>query len=202
MHEKQLYNNQISLAQQAFRAAGIDASTTVGDAIAYFTSKNGFKPPKGRVNFHEAMHLASNLLNGRLTSEWKVAFHEAVFCRGQFHLQNPNDTEDYEQAEPILDFETSFILADSRIALINTKYRDVDINNREEAAEEYQKALELNDFFCQLSGGRALYQLTTQELLEIPLVLLGVEPAKDFLVDGIIPLTADKKGAVIQQLKL
>lgn len=201
-------------AEAALEDAGIDTDFTMGDAIEMFIETHGlydFDDPTLRNQFHDAMHIAGLAHNATAHGEAIAGVTEQTLLRepynGDLNEQlersrqsnrpimqqivgsrsfNPAGHEDFERPAPPGDFAAAKKLARQRLEFVKGTSEEFPDKDVEDA---YQRALETDEFFKGVMGGRAVYQLSMQELMDTPIAFFGIQKvgADDELILEDIP---------------
>jgi hypothetical protein len=188
-------------AADAFEDAGIDTEFTMGDAIELFIETHGlydFDDPTLRNQFHDAMHIAGLAHNASAHGEAIAGVTEQTLLRepynGDLNEQlekarqsnrpvmqqivgsrsfNPAGHEDFERPAPAGDYASAKKLAKQRLEFVKStaEFPEKDVE------DAYQRALETDEFFKGVMGGRAVYQLSMQELMDTPIAFFGIQKA-------------------------
>ena len=189
-------------AADAFEDVGIDTDFTMGDAIEMFIETHGlydFDDPTLRNQFHDAMHIAGLAHNATAHGEAIAGVTEQTLLRepynGDLNEQlekarqskrpvmqqivgsrffNPAGHQDFDRPAPPGDFAAAKKLAKQRLEFVKGTSADFPEKDVEDA---YQRALETDKFFKGVMGGRAVYQLSIQELMETPIAFFGIQKA-------------------------
>lgn len=188
----------VERSKQACDDAGINTDVTMGEAIRMFVHGNDLHDVSGERNeFHDAMHIAAQAppnahgeavaaifehtllrepYNGDINKKLAEAARQTTPIRqiitGSRRF-NPSGHEDFEKPAPAGSLEEAKILAQERLD-VTSKSPDQTLTDTE-AYEIYERAVETDEFFKNLMGGRAPYQLHLKELMDTPLSFFGLE---------------------------
>lgn len=162
----------------------VSRNATLRKAISYFHRQEGIDPnlflnnPRGI--FHDAMHVLANQMNASLRGEFEALIHEIVFMRGFWPRRNKENAADFVTPPVgILPYRNTCFnakFATDFIALVQKRPRS-DLKT-ENALPVYESAVRKEARFREKTHGRALYQLTVEEMLDLPLTVfeLGDKP--------------------------
>jgi len=199
----QVNKENIGRSIDACEDANIDASYIIGQAIELFISTHNlydFDDPDLRNEFHDAMHIVSFSYDSSPRSEAFAGVAEIALLREPYN-GNMNDMleqyrnsnlrggymqaavrkfnsaghEDFEKPAPVGSLKDALALGQERLHYTLKRQNSDEAVTEEEMTEVYNYALGVDEFFRDLMGGRAVYQLSSKELLETPLAFLGLE---------------------------
>lgn len=88
---------------------------------------------------------------------------------------NPVGHEDFDEAAPVGSLEAALALGKSRLTFSNDQTGRHEEISDEELTAAHDRAVEIDIFFQSLMGGRAVYQLSMRELLDMPVAFFGFE---------------------------
>lgn len=181
--DKAAYDARVERVSAALGALGVDL-TTCGEAIDHFRTIPGIDPNFGedeRFEFHELMHAKLDCWDGSRESEKAVVIQEIALMRGFVSDHNPHDIPDFGKPVAYPHIEFVCIWTRNRMSLVEEergkKNYTAPMPKPEALQEQYQQAIRDDVFFRRMTGGRALYQLCTDEMRALPLAFLGVYKA-------------------------
>ncbi len=181
----------------------VDTSYTMGQAIAHFIGVhdlNDIKDPELRNDFHDAMHITALAHDSTPRGEALAGVVEQTLLREPYngdinqkldasrnaqarvmHLIvgtrrfNPAGHEDFEKPAPVASLDSALALGQERLDF-TSGLSNADANiTEQEMIDAYHRAVEIDDFFKNMMGGRAVYQLSLKELSETPIAFFGIE---------------------------
>ena len=224
----QVNKENIGRSIDACEDANIDASYTIGQAIELFISKHNlydFDDPDLRNEFHDAMHIAVLAHEPTPRGEAFAGVAEIALLREPYN-GNMNDMlgqsrssnlrggymqaavrkfnsaghEDFEKPVPVGSLKDALSLGQERLDYTLKRQNSDEVVTEKEMTEVYNYALGVDEFFRDLMGGRAVYQLSSKELLDTPLAFFGLEKTgkDDELSFAEIPL--EKRDEIIANL--
>lgn len=188
MHNAQLnfYNQRTALFAEFLHQNGYDKNVTVRDMIAFFHGRPGVDTDLFKGNprgvFHETMHGLANAFDGSGASEASATVFENIFMRGGFGRLNKSDQSLFGETEPITERSSTDRSHTQSVLLIsnaNAHFSVLQAKQLQTAAALENRAIKDEAFFRALTGGRALYQLSSSELLDLPITCLGIFKAEN-----------------------
>jgi len=193
----------IARSKQACEDADVDTSYTMGQAITHFISVhnlNDIKDPELRNDFHDAMHITALAHNSSPRGEALAGVVEQTLLREPYngdinqrldasrdsqarmmHLIvgirrfNPAGHEDFEKPAPVASLESALALGQERLDFTSGMSNANAEISEQEMIDTYHRAVEIDGFFKNMMGGRAVYQLSLKELSETPIAFFGIE---------------------------
>lgn len=179
--------------------AGLDTTYTMGEALTLFRDEIHLnKHGDERAKFHDAMHIIALECAQTARAESLTGITEHTLLREPYNGNendliekgyrylyyahrsfNPAGHEDFEEPAPVSDFNAAKALGEERLSAVYrmvAKTRENPANISEtDMRQAYDRAVEIDDYFKSLMGGRAVYQLSLRELESLPLCFFGVQ---------------------------
>ena len=226
----QLQENESNFARskEACEESGIDTHYTMGQAIQLFVSTHNlydFGEPDLRNEFHDAMHIAALAHNSTARGEALAGVVEQTLLREPYNGDtnqklaaarnthsyvmsavvgtrkfNPAGHEDFEKPAPVGSFESAIALGKERFDFTSSKQKPSAPVSEEDMAQAYQRAVDIDAFFQSLAGGRAVYQLSSQELLDMPVAFFGLEKTGEDHELQFSEISQDKRQEILDTL--
>ncbi|MEZ5813970.1 MAG: hypothetical protein R3E13_04510 [Alphaproteobacteria bacterium] len=199
--EAQLAFNEsnIERAKMACTRRGIDTHYPSGEAIDLFIQSNHFgEMSDDRAKFHEMMHIAGLGLSGSHKHELMAAIYEIALLREPFdgnivhtlgqqrptHINplnmisgrrfNLNNHQDFEKPAPPEESSKALTMAHAYIEAANGHLQNKIEVTDQEILQTYEEALQIERFFRAIMGERCVYQLSSNELSDLPLAFFGL----------------------------
>ncbi len=220
--------DNIERAKTACEDAGIDASYTMEQAIKLFVKSHDlydFDAPELRNEFHDAMHIAALAYEPSPRGEAFAGVSEIVLLREPYngnmndlleqqrgsalrtgYMQaavrrfNPAGHEDFERPAPVGSLEDAIKLGTERLNYTLKRQNSDEVVTEDEMEETYNYAVGVDEFFREMMGGRAVYQLSSRELLETPIAFFGLEKAGSTDELKFAPIAQEKRAEIIANL--
>ena len=188
---------------EACQNAGLDTEYTMGKAIELFIEKNNFDSVDDRyAPYHDAMHITSLAYGKSAHDEAIAGVTEHALLREPYngnenemikkghaslayitHKFNSARAEVFEKPAPISKYEDAKSLGlerfDATIMLLNQNREAKSPPSENELKSAYDRAIETDEFFKSLMAGRAIYQISVQELHDTPLCFFGITKEGD-----------------------
>ena len=165
---------------------------------------NNFDDPELRNEFHDAMHIAALAHEPSSRAEALTGVVEQTLLREPYNGNtnhqleeasrskarimrmvvgtrrfNPAGHEDFERPAPVANLASAIALGKERLDFTTQQHRSNETVSDEDMEEAYNRAVAVDNFFKGLMGGRAVYQLSSKELLDMPVAFFGLQKTGD-----------------------
>ncbi len=193
----QLSENSKNLKRstEACEQAGLDTQYTMGKAIMLFLETYNLPHITDQGNeFHDAMHITALAHEPSVRGETLAGVAEQTLLREPYNgnenemiqkgcanpyaiyrRYNPSREEDFEKPVPVASLKDAMALGQERQKYSKMRQKSEETISTEEMRQTYDHAVETDAFFRQLMGGRAIYQLSTTELMQMPIAFFGIQ---------------------------
>ena len=201
----QLAESKDSMARsiEACQNAGLDTDYTMGQAIKLFIEKNNFDSVDDRyAPYHDAMHIVSLAYGKSAHDEAIAGITEHALLREPYngnenemikkghanpqyitHQFNALREETFEKPVSISNYKDAKSLGlerfEATLMLLQQNDGTKTPPTEEEFKSAYDRAVETDEFFRSLMAGRAIYQISVQELHDTPLCFFGITKEGD-----------------------
>ncbi len=212
--------NNIQRSTNACAQAGLDTQYTMGQAISLFLKTHDLPhiPDQG-AEFHDAMHITSLAYEPTVRGETLAGITEQTLLREPYNgnenemIQkgyaspqfihrrfNPSRTEDFEKPAQVATMNEAIALGTERHDYSKKRQKSDEVIPKEDMKQTYEDAVETDSFFKSLMGGRAIYQLSTTELLNTPIAFFGIQKTGSTDELSFERISQDQKDEVLTHL--